>query len=286
MRVALNRPATLTVTVRNYDGTAVAPTAAPSVSVTDIDNVEVAAGTATAVVGSTGVYTYNLPAVDVLDTLGAYAVTFEWAVAGKNDQLIIPVEVVNNHLFEIHEIRAWDNAFSDAVRYTADEIREARDRGSDRLEKGAQVAFTSRQTRETLSGDGSTTLMLPNSLVTEIVGVIVDDYEFTEEDIDQLILDPEGVITNYAGWTYGTRNIVVDYVHGYPTTPAEVKTAAMIVAKDHLVPSATPGRATSQSTDLGEFRISVANLDAGRPTGIPEVDTVIALYGRRRPSVR
>jgi hypothetical protein len=52
-----------------------------------------------------------------------------------------------------------------------------------------------------------------------------------------------------------------------------------------LVPSALPSRALSQTTDLGEIRISVANPEAGRPTGDPEIDAVILQFGRRRPTI-
>ena len=60
-----------------------------------------------------------------------------------------------------------------------------------------------------------------------------------------------------------------------------VSTAVMILAREYIFRTALSSRATVEATDVGFFRLSVAG--PGRPTGIPEVDTAILEFGRRRP---
>ena len=52
--------------------------------------------------------------------------------------------------------------------------------------------------------------------------------------------------------------------------------------REHAKPSTIPARATSISTDLGNYRISQA--DATGKTGIPDVDAIIGLVGAAKPA--
>lgn len=294
MRVALNRPAQVRIETRNYDGTLTAPTGNVAVIVKDLDDTTVQSGNATLVADTTGIYTFNLSSTTVLDTLGIYSVTATFTVSGSSSTVTIPVEVVGDHLFEIHELRAFDTALSDDTRYTAEEIRIARDFATERLEEAAQVALTTRLKRIVIDGSGLTSLVLPDTEVTNFISATNLEEEFgadTEDDLTATeLLDVEAKIegilirTDGNAWTAGTQNWIVEYEHGI-TNSSIWKRPAMILAVEALVRQALPYRATSQSTDLGEFRISVANPTIGRDTGIPEVDAIIHLHGRRRPVV-
>jgi hypothetical protein len=173
-----------------------------------------------------------------------------------------------------------------AERYPSETVRNARDEATARLEEAARVAFAPRVVTETLSGDATTRLLLTNVESTVVLYLEVDD-EPIDLDADSLQVDTSGVVIRTDGevWPRGVNNIIVQYQHGYVTTPAPVHRAAMRLALEDLVPTALPTRAMSQSTDLGEIRFSMANPEAGRPTGDPEVDAVIYLFGRNRPSV-
>lgn len=295
-RFARNRAGTLTFTVRNEDGTASAPTGSVSVSVVDAAGDTVATGTATSG-GSTGVYTYALPS-GVRSDLGTYDVTFTYTLAGVSESVTVPVEVVGALLFEVAELRDTYPELSDVNRYTAAEIRRARDEATQRLEQAAQVAFATRRTVETLNGDNTTRLLLSHVEVTAVSAVTiyddtipgadaVDDSFDATELLDVEIDGPAGVLKRVDGdvWPRGHRNVYVDYEHGYETAPEPVRRAAMRLAVEALVPSALPSRALSQTTDLGEIRLAVANPEAGRPTGDPEIDAVILQFGRRRPTI-
>lgn len=292
MLVAKGRPAVLTIEVRDFDGVLVAATGSVSVVVKDVDDVSVASGTASAS-DTTGVYTYSLP-TGVTGSLGSYVATATATVSGSTVTLPYHVEVVGSYLFEIHELRERDRALENESNFPAEMIRRAREDATAVIERSAQVSFARRVSRVILSGDGSSTLLLPDVEVASILGCVVYDEasgvdvgdEVTGSELEDLEVNPAtGVVTRTDGQAFpvGSNNVLIDYEHGYEYVPARIKTAAMILAEESIVPSGTPARATSQSTDLGDFRISVANVDYGRDTGIPEVDAAIALFGRRRP---
>lgn len=293
MLVAVNRPANLRVEVRNYDGDLVTPSGSVTVVVRDIDNDEVGSGSASAT--ATGIYSYTLPAA-VTGTLGVYEATATWTYQSLSSSVTYDVEVIGAHLFEIPELRAFRQGLDNTTTYTAEEIRQSRDAVTQRLWTAGQVAFSTRRTVQTLNGDDTTRLMLPHVKITSLHSVtvygedigadLVDDALDATELADVEIDYDAGVLVRTDGrWPRGHRNIVVDYEHGYENVPGPVKRAALLLAVEDLVPSALPPRATAQSTDLGDFRISLANPDAGRDTGIPEVDAIIAQYGCRRPRI-
>lgn len=283
MRVAKSTAASLTIDVRNEDGELSTPTGSVAVAVVNAAGVSVQTGNAV-VSATAGIYTFDLGSA-VTGTLGDYVATASWTLGGVAQSRAQVVNVVKEHLFEIHELRAYDPSFADTIRYPANDIRKARENASQRLERAAGVAFATQRTRMTLSGDGTPRLLVPHVLVSSIVSLTVDGVDV---DTATVKIQPGGLLTRTNGMLWPAtepNNVVIVYEHGFTNAPLDVRKGAMALAREHLVPSATPARATSQSTDLGEFRISVANLELGRPTGIPEVDTVIALYGEKRPSV-
>lgn len=294
MLVAKGRPAVLTIEVRDFDGVLVAPTGLVAVVVKDVDEATVASGNATAG-AETGVYAYTLSSA-VTGALGKYQVTATYTVSGSAVTRVYEVEVVGDYLFEIHELRAKSGRLQNEANYPAEAIRQARETATQVLEEAAGVAFATRAARATLSGEGASDLFLPHVRVTEIEAVTLFD-ESTGVDDDEAITgtaleDIEikrdaGIIVRTDGNVFpaGSNNVEVDYLHGYETVPGEIREAAMTLAVEYLVESGLPARATSQSSDLGIFSISVANPDLNRETGIPAVDTAIKRYGYRGPAV-
>lgn len=291
MLIAKGRGATLTIEVRDFDGVLAAPTGNVVVTVKDIDDSTVSTGNASAT-GTTGKYAYTLP-LAVVGTLGRYEVTAAYTLAGVQSTRSYRIEVVGDYLFEINELRDRNSAIS-AAAFPADLVREARQMATEAMERSAQVAFSKRSKRAVLNGDGTSTLVLPDVEVSEILGVTIygEDYgtdlgdDITGAELADVEVNREtGVLTRTDGrlFPHGSNNIVVDYEHGYDQVPGPIRDAAMTLVLEYLVPSGLPARATSQATDIGDFRISVANVDYGRDTGIPAVDAAIALFGRRRP---
>jgi hypothetical protein len=276
-RFPLGRVSTLTYTVTDADGNSTTVAPAPTVTISDDAGDVVVSSTSTTL--NSGAYVYTL-STSVRNALGVYDATYTYTQGGQSVSITKQFEVVGNHLFEIAELREFDEALVDDTTYTSTRLASAREDATERLENAADVAFTVRATRQVLSGDGSTKLLLPHSDIVDLFEAWIDGVELDLGDVE---VKPEGILVYANGWTYGTNNVEVRYSHGYQVTPEPVKRAAKMLAVEYVVTSALPARATSQSTDVGDFRIAIANVDAGRDTGIPEVDAVISRFGRRRP---
>lgn len=284
MYVAQYRPTAASVTCRDEDGIAATPTGSVAVTVLNPDGTTLTTGTATAGDGL-GVYTYT-PSTAVTDVLGAWTIRFVYTISGVQYRTDVPYTVYGGHLFEIADLRAYVPELASSADYPASEIRSARDAATDRIERAAQVAFSTRAVTVVLDGTGTTGLLLPYTQISSVNAVEIDGDPVA--DLTDLSVYPDGRLIWADGtvWSQGLENVVIDLEHGYETIPEPVKRATMLLAMEYLVPSALPARAMSQSTDLGEFRISLANVDAGRYTGIPEVDAVVAEFGMRRPVIQ
>lgn len=285
-RLVAGQPGTVNLKVYNEDGVLVDATGSVSVLVEDSAGTDVSTGTATKTSDTTGTYTYTV-AKTVTENLDTYSVSWTYTVAGVSRTAKTYFESVGGHLFEIADFRAIDSALADATVYPADKIRSARVAAEQRFEKAAKVAFVPRARTVVLSGDNTTRIVVPDAELRVVYSATVDGVDLTEDQMDYLEVDPSGVIrrNDEAYWPTGFKNIVITYEHGYDAPPEPVKRAVMTLAYEALVPSSLNPRATSQSTDLGEFRLSIANVEAGRYTGIPDVDAVIKSFGRDRPTV-
>ena len=281
LRVAQSKPAQLRIEVRTFDGDLATPTAAPQVTIADASGATVQTGTGTADPTTTGVYLLALNSA-VTGTLGDYTATATWTRDSVQDRQITHLQTVSAHLFELPEFRAHDPGIADPDLYPAYLLRDARDKATDRLERAAKVAFTHRS--RVVSGRVETdlgSLLLPDAYI-ESVAVWADGVEL-DDDQYRVVWRTGELIAEDGPWPSGT-DLQVEYTYGMSAQPAgPVSRAAMLLALEYLIPSQLPARATSQSTDLGDFRISVADPSMYQWTGIPEVDAVIAEYGMNRP---
>lgn len=292
------RPVTLTLRVTDpATGEGAGLTGNPSVDVTDGTGVSVHTGTASPGSG-TGVYTYTVPG-SVLDAeqLDAYTVTWTGTLAAGPyvDTDVIEVAGGPGRYFTVADLRGFDRAMADTVKYTPDAIERARVYAEQRLDACAEVAFVprARRARVDLRTRGYRTagevrsLRLPDAEVREVYavtvttdsGATVTEYEAAQYVLDEalgglLLVDSDAWQGEYAD---------VWYSHGLDYPPEPVRRAAMMLAVDQLAPSSLSPRATSLATDMGNFRLSTA--DRSGSTGIPEVDAVCAAFGRQRPHV-
>ena len=237
----------------------------------------------TAATGTSGGIFYEADHA-VLASLDAYACTWTGMKSAAAKEWASVVEVCGGYLYETPEMRAFDSAFASAATYPDARMRAARTAAEQRLEKACRVAFVPRARRVVLAGNDSDTLFLPDNAVRRIVTLSVDGAAFTADEIAALDVREWGRLTRgdaYA-FEYGA-SVDVFYEHGLDYPDAPVVQAAMLLAREYLVRSALSSRATVEATDVGFFRVSVAGPD--RPTGIPEVDAVIADFGRRRPRI-
>lgn len=288
-RVALGEPAVLTLAIYDDDGDLVDATGSVTWEIEDGDGTTVAFGSATQVQSGltatpvTGTYQFTLPstATDALDT---YTVTWSATVATIARTFTSRYEVVGAHYFDIQDLRSFSESIAEnPSRYSGARIREARDTAAERLEHECYLSFVPRLARRTVTGSGRRLLLLPHNAVTAVYSVAIDGEELTQEQVEALRVEDYGLTAEDGDvWPQGV-DVSVVYQHGLDFPEDSVRRAAMILAVDYLVPAAIPARALSESTDIGTIRYSVAGRDGA--TGIPEVDAVIARYGRRTPTV-
>jgi hypothetical protein len=265
-----------TVEVLNYDSDgppANAGVGDGSAAVTDSAGVAIAGSPFTATNVSTGLYRFQLPAA--LTTLDTYSVA--WTMPDATTRAS-EFELVGSFIFTIASLRAFDTALANASTYPAAAIRDARELVEDRFERAAGVSFTLRGRREVIDGSGRSTLWLDERLISRLVHVKVSGTVQTGVTFDE-----HGKLTG--SFPAGVRNVEVLYEHGHMPTPAPIHDAAKRYAREMLVKGAFDdlSRATGIQTELGFYRITQAGKE--RPTGIPDVDAVLAAYDRHMPNV-
>jgi hypothetical protein len=292
-RVLLGEAATLTLAPVDRDGTAVVCATSVAVTVKDGAGAIVATGAGTLsgdgktlsyVVDPTKLTAYDTYTVTWVSYSGTPAAAVSWETS---------LDVCGGHLFTIAEFKARGRRLDEL---TAAQIRAVRVVAEDRLEEECEVAFAPRGGRATVTVGNwrdETCLLVPHVALRELYGVSVDDGDtetaLTEAQLATLQVGDEqvggGVVFCEDGDLWSAGDVVtLYYAHGYDRPPAPVTNAALLLASEYATPDvALPARATSLSTDLGVFRVSVAGRE--RPTGLPEVDRVIERYGRARPAV-
>lgn len=222
----------------------------------------------------------NLVATIPADDLAIDIYTAVWAatVGGVTDEFQTRFEVVGDLYFDPYELRSWDSDFSSPSDYPDADIEAARTWAEDRFENAAERAFVVRGRTDTVYGDGSQRLELPNMDLREVSAITVDG----------VVLDTSLVTVRSHGYVHGPvwakdSAVKVSYTYGLTDIPAPVKEAVMLLAAWKLVPSNLRANAVSESTDVGFYRLSYAT--PGGKTGLLEVDAVAADFGHRRPRV-
>jgi len=278
-RIRQKSSGTYGLTVGAYSGAGVAVTATtPALTAYDGADVKVLdAVTPTAALGS---LSYAAAAAS-LGSLDTYALTWTGTVSTVSHEWPSTVEICGGYLYEHHELLAFDDAFTG--RSQAD-LDAARTKAEVRFEQAAGVAFVPRCQREILVGDGTTRLRLTRPALRTIRSASIDGTALTADELAALVKREWGAVDRTDGlvWT-ADAEILICYEHGEDSPPEPVSLAAILLAQEYLAKRNIASRATSESTDVGFLRLSIAGRD--RPTGIPEVDEVAKEFGRHAPRV-
>lgn len=266
-RIAATVATQITGTFLSGDGVADNATGTVTVTVVDGGGTSVASGNATSL--GAGVYGFTVD-LTVLDT---YTATFTGAFSGDAVRTTTTTfEVVGRVPLSVADIRSNDEDLADIVKYPAAVISAEMQAAWDILDQGLRVGMVPRGSRETHDGTGTTALIVDHLFLRTVVAATVGGSTVTG-----LVPKRHGVIVNPAGWTVGDGNVAVHYTHGWDTPPDPVLAALRLLTIDRLIPRSTPSRATSLSTDVGAFRLTIAGRDGW--TGIPDVDAVIDQFG-------
>ena len=278
------------------DGLPVNVTGTVSATLYDGAGVELATPAATY---ADGVLTTVVDA-DLLPLLDIYTIEWTGTVNGQLTQWVTEVELVGGYLFEIADLRAFDRMFADATKYPTEKLRRARTWVENTIEgpRAAKVAFVPRGRRVAVDGvnpdltRGYNPLMygaeyrgliVPNYELRKLHSVVVNGVEVTPDQVDKIRVD-DNLLWRQAGvqwpsWPYGKKNVVLHYEHGYDRPPGAITRAALLLAREYLVQSDLPGRATATSIGDQMFRLTIAGRDG--VTGIPDVDAAIDQFGRK-----
>lgn len=224
---------------------------------------------------SAGTYATTIPVS--LTTLDLYTVLWTWPSAATRTTQF---EVAGSFLFSDAELRAWDPDLTTAA-YSAEKVRDARETAEDRFASVARWSFTRRGRREWLDGDGTEELFVAERKLASVTSVAIDGVALSAPELAELEVYENGKIVRPSGWTEGRRNVEILYAFGDLTPPAPVRDAGLRYARHLLAhgPFDDLDRATGLQTEAGFLRISQAA--PGGKVGIPDIDAVLADYGRR-----
>lgn len=277
-RLLRQTTARISLEVRDTEGELVSADPSTDVEVTVRDGAEDQVATGTADEAGTGLYEFELTPTQIA-SLDVYEATWEVTLGGQVNTFRTVFEVVGGHLFSIGEARGFDQILADPTEYPTSVIRNAREVVEDFLEDRCNVAFVPRAAREVLTGRGSRRLLLPHSHLLALISGSVDGMALTQGEIDELELEEKGAIQRPTGkvWAAGAE-VGLHYEHGHTRAPADVSRAGLKLLYHYLIAhvSGLPERAIQQTTEVGTFTLSFAG--ERRPSGIPEVDAVIAAY--------
>ena len=269
---------TLTASALDDDGVVQDISAPYTVTIKNGAGTTVATGTPTY---HQHVLTYT-PAVTLLPDLDTYSVTWTGIVSAAAWSFTDTLELAGGYLFEIADLRAEDRAFENANKYPSETLRKIRTWVEDTIEseRAAAVAFVPRSRRITIDGTDSRMLILPDFNVREVLSITVDGTAWTNLDLAEIVIDDNALHLQSGYWIGGDRNVEIHYTHGHDLTPGPITRAALMLAREYLIKSDLPGRATATSIGDQMFRLTIAGRDG--VTGLPEVDAAISQFGRKR----
>lgn len=238
--------------------------------------------------------------VSLLPKLDTYTIVWQGNVSGVATQWTSVIELVGGYLFEIADLRTYDRAFSDTTKYPNAMLRQVRTWVEDVIEgpRAAKVSFVPRGRRILLDGTNPDLtrgynplqygadyrgLIAPNFQLRQLYAASVNGVDITSDQLALITVD-DNIIWRSAGvqwpaWPFGKGNIKLHYEHGFDRPPGAITRAALLLAREYLVKSDLPARATATSMGDQFFRITVAGRDG--VTGLPDVDAAIDQFGRK-----
>lgn len=243
-----------------------------------------AAGQTLAVSAVTNLAAAGLYTVTVQGLTSPDMLTLVWTgqVATSDRRMEQPVEVVGGVYVTVGEMYAYNDV--DSSKYPPERIAELRAEFEDIAERWTGQAWVPRFARETLYGS-LLSRMAPRALVSVV------DYYSTVVDSTGWLLQPSGQVSSGFG-TYtlnaGTAPYTVGYTHGGDRPPADLIAACKTYIRAKLLEDGNRiGKDTLSFADPsgGTTRYSTPDWNAGRPTGLLDVDRVLCSLGAPLPGV-
>lgn len=276
-------PATATITVFDADGVAADLDAAPTYVVTDTsDDSEVDSGTATKPAG-TGIYTV---ALDAVTAVTKYRIDWTGDLNTSAWTGTTFVEFVGEHLFTVDELRSFrGDDLSNTTNFPTADIVAVRAAITDEFEAIAGVSFVPRYHRETVAGSGGVAQPVEKHRVAAVLQCVISGVTVAASNFESHPILPVVFRTNgrfASSTTLNPRNVDIGYRHGYETVPADIRRAAIILARQRLIADlqghGVPDHASSWTDPSGTFQAFAASSKSGRWYGLPAVDIPLARH--------
>ncbi|MGH2663680.1 MAG: hypothetical protein ACRDH8_12940 [Actinomycetota bacterium] len=257
----------------------------PSVAVVDSAGAPVAGSPFASLLrgGTTGTYDAQIPpgATAVLDE---YEATWTFRSQGitVDETERRRFKVVGAHLFTVAQLRATDPELASSTNYPGRVVIRARDHVEERFEEITGIAFTPQGRRVSLQGSGNQLLTLPDLYASRVVSAVIDGVALGAPALADITIHPAGFLERktLGAWVSGPGlNTTVFYEYGLTSPPDPIVRGGLLLARHLLLRKALENeRATAVFTDIGGYRLSIAGREG--PTGLPEVDAVLAEYAR------
>jgi hypothetical protein len=278
-RALRNTQATLEVTFYSA-GVAIDADGAVTVDITRADGTAFATGAATTHPG-VGRYAYTLAPQTNLEY---FTLVWNGTFGGVAQKITTHTEIVGAFYAPLNDIRAM-KGLANTTDFPNAALEEARQWFEDLAEQYCGRAFVPRYGRSVLNGTGTTEILLLHRLPRKLLSVKVDGTAVSS--FSTWGLYPSGIVTRTTGigvgisglFTYGFNNVELTYEHGEDEPDLELRQAALRAIQYRLLGDnlGLPAEAISASADVrGPLTFGGA---ASRPTGIPEVDQVLANRG-------
>lgn len=289
-RIAKNSAGTL-ATAFLLDETPTDSTTTVTYTVTDAAGASVTTGNATH--GTTGVYSFVLPAQTALKKL---TVVWSATIGGSATTTTTYAEIVGGFFFSLAEARNSDESLDDADRYPLADLVAGRLEVEVECEMICDLGFVPRYARVVIDGTGTSELLLTHpdqgrsvAAVRTIRSVSMSDSpdgtftSFTAAQLADLAPTADGKLVRTGGdiFTEGRANVVVEYEYGLDRPPADLVRESKIRLRTVLNSnkSAILDRASSFTvTEGATYRL---DMPGAFKTGIPTVDAAYGRYSRR-----
>jgi hypothetical protein len=271
-RVLRNTNATLDV-VFYVAGVATDADGTVTVDITRADGTSLATGAATTHPG-TGTYRYVLAPQTNLEY---FTLVWTGTFTGVVQKITTHTEIVGAFYAPLNDIRAM-KGLSSTTDFPNARLEEARQWFEDLAEDYCGRAFVPRFGIDKLDGDGTDTILLdriePRTILSCKIGGVAQTGLTT-----WALYDTGRVVRDTGVFDDGSRNVVIQYEYGADEPDLELREAALRAIQYRLLGDnlGLPAEAMSAAVDVrGPLTFGGAS---SRPTGIPEVDQVLASRG-------
>jgi hypothetical protein len=293
-RCLVGQDASLSMAPTDEDGEPTAIGAPSSVVVCDGSGTQVKEPLAVTVAD---VLAVTIPA-SYLALLDTFTLTWSGKVGADTVSWDTTLETVGGFYFNFAQFRAQGDEFVSA---SAASVRGFRRAVEEFIEDRCKCAFVPRGQRESIAGDGSSTLVLAHEPIRQVYSLSVTEKGATADWTTEEIAALEGVDCGMlhlperwtGAWPPGQQQpgvwkrdavVTIHYAYGLDRPSPKMSRAAAYLARLEAFPDTRSSpNAVLQLTEFGNFRI--ATPDADHPTGIPWIDELLDREGHYAPSV-